>query len=309
MSNRWLNLAIIALWLASMTWLVVAKVLPPLLVGEPPSYASMLDGGPQHLAWDILLDDRRVGEARSTLEDRGGLTSQLTSDVRLDGLPLDKVTPPWMVPLMKAMGGVNLAGAEISLHAQSWINIDPLGQLIDFTTALSFGELHDFVQIHGEVDEGRLPIEVRCGDLRTRTMGYLPPSGMISDALSPQGRLPGLRVGQRWTEPVYSPLRPGNSPMEILQVSVERQEPLEWQGTLVPTLVVEYRNDAGAKLGADDRVRGRMWVHPRGDVLKQEMYLLETRLIFVRKTPLDGARSEKAVAARTPVSADERGAP
>ena len=37
MSNRWFSLAVVLFWLASMSWLVSEKVVPPLRVGDRPA--------------------------------------------------------------------------------------------------------------------------------------------------------------------------------------------------------------------------------------------------------------------------------
>jgi len=42
MSSRWFNVLLGAFWLATMSWLVVAKVLLPLLRGDPPNYQTIL---------------------------------------------------------------------------------------------------------------------------------------------------------------------------------------------------------------------------------------------------------------------------
>lgn len=52
MGSRWVNLAVIVLWLAAMSWLVKSKVLPTFETGNPPivKKASM----PRHPSrrWD-----------------------------------------------------------------------------------------------------------------------------------------------------------------------------------------------------------------------------------------------------------------
>lgn len=284
MTSRVWNVAIVVLWLASMSWLLVAKVLPPLIVGDPPTYASVVDTRPQSLTWQIFWDGEPMGDATSTMEHRGDLTTQLGSTVRLDRLPLGRIAPPWMVPLLGLEGA---AEATISLRTQSRFNIDPLGQLIDFDTTLSIDQMHDAVEVRGTVNEGRLLIDFRVGETHTATEAYLPPAGLVSDVFSPQLRLPRLRVGQTWTEPVYSPLRPSKSPMEILQVSVERQESMIWNGARQRVLVVVYRSDAGGNVSTADRERGRAWVHESGAVLKQEARVMGALLTFERLTPLE----------------------
>ena len=36
-------MAVVALWLSATGWLVVEKVLPPMLVGQPPNYRSVVE--------------------------------------------------------------------------------------------------------------------------------------------------------------------------------------------------------------------------------------------------------------------------
>ena len=42
MGNLQFNVVVVLFWCTTMGWLVVAKILPPLRVGEPPNYASIL---------------------------------------------------------------------------------------------------------------------------------------------------------------------------------------------------------------------------------------------------------------------------
>ena len=42
MYGRWYTTAVVFCWLASMTWLVTTKILPPLQLGDPPSYAAIV---------------------------------------------------------------------------------------------------------------------------------------------------------------------------------------------------------------------------------------------------------------------------
>ena len=51
MYSRWFNAAVVVLWLATMSWLVTEKVLPPLLVGEPPSYHQVIEAQNASRRW------------------------------------------------------------------------------------------------------------------------------------------------------------------------------------------------------------------------------------------------------------------
>jgi hypothetical protein len=94
-------------------------------------------------------------------------------------------------------------------------------------------------------------------------------------------------MGQRWTTPVYSPFRPLNSPMEMLEATVERREPILWNGGSVSTLVVVYRADSGMSLTSEPR--GKLWVRSDGTVLRQEVTMLNSHLQFTRL----GARASR----------------
>ena len=103
----------------------------------------------------------------------------------------------------------------------------------------------------------------------------------MSDELSPQVRMPGLRTGQTWTVPLYSPFRSPSSPLEILQAVVEREDSLTWGGRTVPCRVIVYRGDSGSGQ-AGSEIRGRVWVDREGIVLRQEIAILRAHLHFIR---------------------------
>src|SRR5207244_1445212 len=56
MEHRWTQLVITLFWLATMTWLTVEKILPPLRRGEPPSFRSVygnLDAAGHAIGWSV----------------------------------------------------------------------------------------------------------------------------------------------------------------------------------------------------------------------------------------------------------------
>ena len=62
MYPRWFNVAVVALWLATISWLIATKVVPSLLIGEPPNYATILSAQEVDppIGWTIDWDDRRL---------------------------------------------------------------------------------------------------------------------------------------------------------------------------------------------------------------------------------------------------------
>ena len=87
MASRWFNVATVLLWVASMSWLVIATVLPPLLVGEPPTYQQILSKPDEKVIWSIRWDDAPVGMATSWTDRSTGDMVQMHSDVKLDRIP------------------------------------------------------------------------------------------------------------------------------------------------------------------------------------------------------------------------------
>ncbi|HEV3417256.1 MAG TPA: hypothetical protein VG056_10595, partial [Pirellulales bacterium] len=143
-------------------------------------------------------------------------------------------------------------------------------------------DIPEEIVMEGTIEGSQLKLRVDAGGANYSTERYMPRDALIGDELSPQARMPGLHLGQVWTVPVYNPLRPPDSPMEILQASVEGRETLMWNGSGVNTLLVVYRSDSGSTYGASRAPRGKMWVDDSGTVLRQEMDLLGSKLAFVR---------------------------
>jgi hypothetical protein len=73
-----------------------------------------------------------------------------------------------------------------------------------------------------------------------------------------------------------------NDPVELLQARVEGTQPILWNGQWVDTWLVVYRSDPGSSASQAKRSRGRMWVHPDGTVLRQQVEILGGRLTFIR---------------------------
>ena len=290
MSSRWFNVLLGAFWLATMSWLVVAKVLPPLLRGDPPNYQTILpqagEKPPAPVAWRMYWGERPVGRAESTVERRLDGMTDLVTHVEIAGLPLTEVAPTWLAPLLRQLGP---GEAELNLKADSNFAIDPLGRLVSFHSSLGLAGQPNAITLEGLVEDGRLKVIARYDQYVHDSEMFLPGDALIGNALSPQQRLPGLRIGQTWTVPVFSPFRAPDSPAEILQATVEADELIVHEGQTLDARLVVYRSDPGAGPQALHRVRGKLWVHPDGTVLKQELMVLDTRLTFVRETPRETA--------------------
>jgi hypothetical protein len=280
MGNHQSNLVVVLFWCATMTWLVVAKIVPPLRVGEPPSYAKILQqsGDEPPVGWQIQFDNRTIGWAANKLVRRKDGITDLYSRVYLGKLPWDELAPGLLGSVLKPVL-VNLGPMDVDKKTR--LVIDPLGRLVEFESRVRMGSLADVVKVQGQIEGAKLKLSAQSGELPYKVEQSLPPNALMNEELSPQVRMPGLRVGQAWTVPLYSPFRAPNSPVEVLQAVVERQERLTWGGKSVPCHVVVYRADSGATAAAADP-RGRMWVDPEGFVLRQEITIMGSHLHFVR---------------------------
>jgi len=264
-----------------MTWLVYRKVLPPMLVGDPPSQAEILAAQKQEptVGWSIWWKDRRLGWAVSRtrpLED--GLT-EVRSRVHFDKLPLREMLPAGLQALLPARDPL----MEIPPgEATSLLVFDPMGGLSQFVSSIGFDPKQDLVKFRGLIDGAEMTLQVRYGEAAPEDIKMrVPRKIVLSDSFSPQSRMPDLSEGQTWTVESYSPLRPRDSATEILQARVETRTRLTWHGQTAAVWLVVFRGDPGA-VQSGNGARGKLWVRDDGTVLKQEMTVLGSTLTFER---------------------------
>lgn len=283
MEHRWTNLIVTLFWLTTMTWLTIEKILPPLRRGDPPSFRSVygnLDASAAPIRWAVSWNNAPIGSATSeTVHPTAGMT-EIRSHVHFWRIPVEEMAPVWMRGFVH--NSLGPFGGQLQMDAYSRMEIDPLNRLSGFRSSIHVGDVPGEIVMQGIIDGSQLKLRVDAGEMSYNTERYMPRDALIGDELSPQARLPGLHVGQSWTVPVYNPLRPPDSPMEILQATVEGHEMLNWSRTSVDTLTVVYRADSGSTFGAARLPRGKLWVDRSGTVLRQEVELLGAKLAFVR---------------------------
>ena len=288
MHSRWYTAAVVLLWVATMSWLVHQKVLPPLIIGEPPSFRSILEVQRQQppVGWKLLLNGREMGWGLSQTVPMASGVSEVRGHVHLNRLPLEEVTRGWARALVQL---IPQPTNRLEVDAQSHLTIDALGRLLDFESTVRFEPLRRLVRVQGTVEGTQVNLTVRVGEVSYQTEVSVPANGMLGNALSPQSDLPGLRPGQIWTVPSYNPLCP-RDPLEILQAQVEGREPIQWGGKRIDTWLVAYRSDSGSQLGGDPTPRQQLWVRFDGRVLKQQVIFLESELTFLRMSDEESAQ-------------------
>jgi len=283
MEHRWTQLVITLFWLATMTWLTVEKILPPLRRGEPPSFHSVyanVEASTRPIVWSVTWNGSPMGWATTQATHPTAGMTEINSHVHFSRIPVEEMAPVWMRGVVhSAMAPL---GEQIEMDAFNRMEIDPLNRLTAFRSSIRISSVPQEIVMQGSVDGSMLKLRVDAGELTYNTERYMPHDALIGDELSPQCQLPGLHAGQRWTVPVYNPLRPPDSPMEILQANVEGPESIIWNGESASALVVVYRSDSGAAFGSSSAARGKMWVDATGTVLRQEIDLLGSKLAFNR---------------------------
>jgi hypothetical protein len=286
MNSTWYNITVVLLWLATMGWLISKKVLPALFVGEPPSYRTVVEAQRRNpvVGWSMDWNDLPIGWAlNSTMALPRGLT-EVRSKVHFHDLPLREMIPDRLQSFLFPKEDSNVP-LQFHLEATSKLTFDPLQRLTHFESAVAFPPLEDVVKVRGTVEGTQLNITVHTGDLNIETERTLPGKALLNDALSPQSHLPGLREGQTWNVEIYSPLRPPNNPVEILQATVEGRVQTLYDGRTIDVWLVVYRNDPGAGSNRAHAPRGKLWVRDDGTVVKQQVMIFGSTMTFVRLPP------------------------
>jgi len=300
MYSRWFDVAVVFLWLATMTWLVTQKVMPSLLTGDPPDYLRILEDrqNERPVCWAMLWGDRRLGWAvNRNLPLPDGMT-EVRSRIYFEQLPLKDLVPAWLAALLPSLDQLE---GDWQVETRSSLVLDPAGRLSRFDSLVQFKPGIKRIKVEGVIQGSLLSLSVHYSDFSYETQLALPRKTMLSDAISPQTRLPGLRDGQSWTMEVYNPLRPPTpgweQSMQIVHVKVEGTEPVLWEGRPVDCWLVVCRGDPGDGLGGANVPRGRLWVHFDGRVLKQEVTVLGSTLTFVRLPDDEAAALAESLAA------------
>jgi hypothetical protein len=303
MGSRWFNFLVVLLWMTTMGWLVVEKILPPWLIGDPPSYEKILHArkGEPPVGWRLYLGNRGlrrgqpIGWALSaavpiTDQHTENRVTEIRSRVHFEQLPLAELTPGWIGGFLRL---TKYGRTKMQMDTSSTLTIDSLGRLTRFESALRLEGIRDVVRMEGVVEEGDLQLSVRAGELtHHERIAALSPDAVLGDSLSPQAKLPDLRQGQTWRVPSFSPF--GTSAEELI-AKVEGRETVEWDGAWHDARLVVYRSDAGIGLGIDKVPRCKLWVLKDGTVVKQQVTMFNSRLTFIRMAEAEAARLARLV--------------
>lgn len=242
MPVRLIDLAVFALWLATMATLWARDVWPLWTTGEPPALVApaAVPAAPQWSQYGIF--------------DNAG----------------QRIGTTWVhyVP-----------GAQTLLETTHYLIIRPLPEPILIETEQGYvadlyaGRLSEFhikilgapvlIRIDGERVGGEFACEVQIGPVRRALRLDAALAGLLADRIQPFGRLPGLRVGRSWRVSVVDPLSLILARRLATRTVVARV-------TARDLLSVGRQRVPAFRVETDDLV---CWVDPAGEVLRSEVSL------------------------------------
>jgi hypothetical protein len=278
MGNRIFVAVVLLLWASTMSWLVVEKILPPFFSGDPPAHGTLIEKNP--VCWQIECRGERVGYAVSQAVPGALTTTEIHSRVLLEDMPVREMAPQWMSSLVDNLG-------PISLDCRSRLALDSFGNLSNFETRVQINDLPLVIKVIGRIEGPELRMTFFSGGVSHEESFVLPNSKLLDGELVPQPKLLQVYVGRKWQVEMFSMFRPPNSALNLLQAEVVAEEPIVQRGEKVRAKRIEFRELSAAGVAAERALRARVWVADNGTVLRQDVYLMnskDTMLRFERRS-------------------------
>lgn len=274
MGNRIFVAVVFLLWASTMSWLMVARILPPFFQGEPPKHGRLTHDEP--ICWEIEYAGRPIGHAvRQAVPGAIG-TTEIYSRVNLECIQLKELAPQWMGSLVSGLG-------EISLDSRSRMALDSLGHLSSFETRVRINDLPLVMKVQGKVDGAELVLNIHSGEISRQFRYPVPSDDFITSELMPEPKLLQVYVGRKWQQEMFSPFQASTNALELMEAEVVEEGPIEHRGERVTARRIVYRSTSDAGVSADNRIRAMLWVGEDGTVLRHDVYLMNaTKLRFER---------------------------
>ncbi len=274
MANRIFVAAVLVLWLGSMSWLMVDKILPSYYDGEAPITTGFETGA--YVAWKVSWSGREVGQAASIRLQGVSNTSNLESRVVLEDVPLLDLVPALMRQVVGDIG-------RMKLDARTTLEFDSLDNFSGFRSVVSINDISPVLELKGEVTGGFLELKVQFNGVEYAPHVPIPDQTTLNESLFPDAKLPYMYVGRRWHEEVYSPFRSPSSPVETVEAEVTGMERIEYGGELVRAFRVEFRGSPGPGVPEEQRLQAVAWVRAEdGLVLQHDLLIASSKLRFER---------------------------
>jgi hypothetical protein len=258
-----------------MSWLVVEKILPPFFSGDPPAHGALVQSEP--VCWQIECNGRHVGYAVSQAVPGAQKTTELHSRVLLKEIPLREMAPQWMSSIVADLG-------LIQLDSRSRLALDSFGNLTNFETKVQINDLPLVVKVIGQIDGPELQLKFLSGGVSHEVNFPLPNPKQLDGELIPEPKLLQIYVGRKWQVEMFSLFRPPTDALNLLQAEVVAEEPIIQNGRRIRAKRIEYREMSAAGVASEQSQRASVWVADDGTVLRQDVFLINTKLRFERRT-------------------------
>jgi hypothetical protein len=282
MANRVFVLAVIVLWLGSMTWLFTDRILPTFQGGQPPALETFENG--EAIAWSVEWAGEEVGYAASVRVPGVAGSVELHNRISLDDMPIIDLAPAWMRMAVPTLG-------DMSFDVISRIEFDSLSNFSSFESRVVLNDMPSVLRLSGRVKDSYLRLNVMSGQLPYEAVVYMPDSKSLNEALFPGAKLQYMYVGREWQEEVYSPFRATSDPVELVHAEVVSEESIEHEGSNQRVLRIEYHGMIGSGISDKARLQAVSWVEPvSGRVLRRDVYLGSSKLRFNRLSDEEAVR-------------------
>ncbi len=310
----------LVLWIASMGWLVSTKLVPALTTGSPPDYQAMLPKtavkNPEPVRWSIRWNGKEIGQAENKISRAFDGTGRIASLVQFEQLPVDQMVRDTMGILGSLATAMTADIGPLDLTVSTDLHFDNYGQLGRFETSVDVSDLENLLNIQGTVHDETLDLSARIKTEENKTSEVyrkrnikLPPDAMVADTFSPRPKLADLRVGQTWTFQSYQPLMP-YSPLTLIEARVVGEELVEWNGTMSRAKKVVFQRDSGSGISTTRRPVSETWVLKDGTVLRQDLWLANVKVQFIREPDeTTGSNELEESGEDSPVQAKDETAP
>ena len=304
MSSRWFNFSVFALWMTTMSWLVVTKIMPSLVVGDPPDRVATLAAQAREelVGYEVRWEDEQIGRALICADQMASGATLVDGQIHFDRLPIRRMVPG---VLLELFGLRDSAPEAIALDAKNHVLFHANGQMQRFNSTIALDPTASTVRVEGFVAGETLLLTIRSAGVTYETRRPMPHHAIVSDWLMPQSRMPGLHEGRKWTVEVYSPLRPRTDPMEIMQAEVVGRDLITWDRSVENAWLVVYRGDPGSDAARAGKEHAWLWVRDDGVVLQHRIAALDGSLTFVRMPDAKGSELQQLFLAAKQMRPDD----
>jgi hypothetical protein len=270
MGNRIFVALVVLLWTGTMSWLMVARILPPFFNGRPPDQFQIPESDPN--CWQISFSGQRAGYAVSQAVAGAAGTTEIHSRVVLEGIELRKLWPFQVGSLIHGL-------STIRLDSRTRLAFDSLGRLSHFDNKVRLADVPLVMTVHGRVDGAQLVVALQSGETKHELRFPVPAGALLANELMPESKLADVAVGRKWQQEAFSPFK---GSLEVIQAEVVAEAKIEHRGERRNARRIEYRNLSSSGVAADSTLRSVVWVADDGAVLRQDVLLMSATLRFER---------------------------